>query len=865
MHFFKGHLSLPPSETVKLLTFFIALHDIGKFSDGFQKLNEEIAAQLGRNNSKKTYTQYHDALGLFLWQEIILNQCIQEDWFGLGNTISLSDRSYFDSIINPIFGHHGYPVSISEDSFTQRFTDDNSKDTLDFTSELAQLLLKSDKANFDGILEKMENFQRHSWWLAGFTSLCDWIGSNSEYFEFKDTYISLNEYWESIALPSAKKAAASIGLWGIHSSTESSFSDFFPKINTPTPLQKELSEIDLADSPQIFILEDIMGAGKTEAALILAHRLMAKGLGEGVYIGLPTMATSNAMYDRIETVYRKFFDTTSNPSLVLAHGSADLHDQFQSSIWNSEKNYLAKNLDDLPNDAYCSAWVSDNRKKALLSHFGVGTIDQPLLAILIAKYQGLRLFGLRNKILILDEVHASDAYVHTLTQQLLKSHAAAGGSVILLSATLPKKMKEELLNSYKQGLEKHNSRNRLSLESREYPLVTTFSGEMPKEISVSSRESVIRDLSWTLFNDQEGLISQLLSKIIQGQCGAWICNTITDAIELYNKIKAHFPDLEVILFHARFAMGDRLSIENKVKGFFGKTSTSTIRTNKLVIATQVIEQSMDLDFDWMVTDLCPIDLIIQRAGRLRRHTRTTNGNPHDFNDERGIPELWIHSPTPYTDCPTDWYQSKFKSASFVYEDHAQLWLTARYIYDRPVFHIPADLRDAIETVFSDDSLDQFPVSLQKSSTNASGTTSAARQNAKWNMINLDSGYMPDDKWEEDIYVPTRLSKQKMITIRLAKWENGKIYPWITHANQKKAWALSEVSISEWKITKEAKQSDAIDQAIKALKDSWPGKPEFYFVLPLSKSGQSEYAGTVINKSGKLVCVKYSAEFGLVSL
>lgn len=844
--FFQNTFQIESTSLLKLIPFLAAIHDIGKFSDSFQNLNTEIAQKLGRTTTYPYSSgERHDWLGYLLWNTI-QNQFFQSE---LGN---------MDDLFPAIFGHHGKPVSLGE-GFYQKFSTHNIQDATTFVSSLWTIFSPENALN--------SKFNKSfTWWFAGFISICDWLGSDTSCFRYYAATISLEEYWTEISLPNAKKALQNSGILPIRVSGSKSFSNLFPEIQaTQTPLQQAIENLDILDEPQLFILEDVTGAGKTEAALMLAHRLIAKGLGEGVFIGLPTMATSDAMYERVQPVYHQFFEGNSLPSLVLAHGARELNDTFLSTI--SEESIFES---ELSTRAYCTYWLSNNRKKSLLAPFGVGTIDQALLSILQTKYQSLRLWGLRRKVLILDEVHASDSYMHALTCSLLKFHREAGGSAILLSATLPQKMKQQFIRAF-DGVEPHKRKQIPGIDdhsfSDEYPLITYFAKSVssPTEIPIQTRDSVKRTLNWSLHPDQNILIEKVLEKLHAGYCAAWICNTVTDATRLYQKMCEDYDPEQITLFHARFAMGDRLEIQNRVVNAFGKKGSPQHRTGKLVIATQVIEQSLDLDFDWMVTDLCPIDLLIQRAGRLRRHCRDQEGKLHT-TDLRGEPELWVYSPLPEWDCKKNWYSKPFKSASHVYEDHSQVWKTARFVQDYPSFKIPENLREAIETVFEDDP-EAIPQTLQPSSDFAQGEKRSQSQIASMNSITLESGYYAGYAWEEDIYAPTRLANHPTLTIRLAKWENGQLSPWFVHANSNKAWALSEVSVSRSKISGEAPpESDKLATAIQDLKSQWPGKAEFYTVIPLWENTEGNWVGRAIRKENdkiETIQIRYCEKKGVM--
>jgi CRISPR-associated endonuclease/helicase Cas3 len=234
----------------------------------------------------------------------------------------------------------------------------------------------------------------------------------------------------------------------------------------------------------MFIIEEITGAGKTEAALTLAGCIMTSGEADGLYFGLPTMATSNAMHGRVEEMYIKLYEKGINPSLVLAHSASR---QYLDAGQMGDGGVLDEESD-ANNEA--RTWLHDNRKKALLANIGVGTIDQALLAVLPARHQSLRLLGLYRKVLIVDEVHAYDAYMNGLLCNLLKFHSAQGGSAILLSATLPKKLRKEFVKAFADGI-KCQSPDKVGTG---YPLITAISRDGLVEQTIQSPASLHKEI-----------------------------------------------------------------------------------------------------------------------------------------------------------------------------------------------------------------------------------------------------------------------------------------------------------------------------------------------------------------------------------
>nr|WP_305891034.1 CRISPR-associated helicase Cas3' [Methylomonas sp. WSC-7] len=662
----------------------------------------------------------------------------------------------------------------------------------------------------------------------------------------------LADYWQTIALPEAEQALAGLPkppLAGQFQTVQT----LFPFIQQPTPLQQYAVDEPLTDQPQLFILEDVTGAGKTEAALILAQRLIANGLAQGLYIGLPTMATANAMYQRLGKVYRGFYQPAEQPSLVLAHGARELSQAFRDSVLLSEQHHAdadyqtGKNPDEqeLSATAYCNAWVADSRKKALLADVGVGTLDQALLAVLPARHQSLRLLGLANKILLVDEVHAYDSYMQKLLSALLQAHARQGGSAILLSATLPQNLREKLVAAFQRGLDLPVPN--LS-DPAAYPLATHVPAqqtETPIDTPIDTRPEVKRTVKVARLDSQDEVIDKILQANQQGQCVCWIRNTVKSAREAYQRLLGSgVPAEQLSLFHSRFAMIDRQTIENRTLQIFGETSSHASRKGQILIATQVVEQSLDLDFDVLISDLAPIDLLIQRAGRLRRHIRDVLGNRQretDAEDGRGIPVFYLYSPAPNEDAASDWLKTDHAGTQAVYPHVGQLWLSARLLEKAAGFSMPDDARDLIEGVYSDEAQDQIPESLQQASLQAEGKDMMQKGMADLNVLKLDKGYTrkSSDDWDEETRIPTRLTEEESISVVLAVLSGSQLKP---YADAKQyAWAMSTIKLPEREWKKASQQiPDELKQQIEALKTEHQAL-RWLEVFPLTATTQHYYS------------------------
>jgi len=851
--------SLSDETAANLITFYLAIHDIGKFSDRFQNLRPDIFKHLREYTCDKAYNIRHDTMGYHLWDSV-WSPLWDKNLLHLEQNASISQNNW-QYILKPwvqaVTGHHGKPPLLDDNGMTihvqNLFTEENIVMAKSFVKEVAELFI-SDKSNQSVISydEEMEDlFKRSSWLLAGLAILSDWIGSNSEYFPLNSKPILLEDYWNKIALPKAEEAITKAGVLPSSISPKTGMKALFHKIDIPSPLQSHVSTCKLADGAQLFILEEVTGSGKTEAALSLAHRLMKKGLAEGIFVALPTMATANAMYERLVEAYRLMFAAESTPSLVLAHSARQLSDTFRHSIGLEHSHgdgVYAR--DEEAASAQCIEWLADNRKKALLADVGVGTIDQGLMAVLPSKHQSLRLLGLSRNVLIVDEVHAYDPYMHTLLCTLLRFHAALGGSAILLSATLPIKHRQELVNSFSQGLEGKQH----TLNDKSYPLITHSTVNCISETPLKIREGTQRKVTVEFFDDISAVKKSLVDAAEKGNCACWIRNTVDDAVDAYNSLSSKLGSENILLFHARFAMGDRLKIEKKVLDTFGKDSTNTIRSGRILVATQVVEQSLDLDFDYMVSDLAPMDLIIQRAGRLHRHSR---------KKRCGTPSLGIFAP-PLTDNPTeDWYKDVFSKAAFVYPGHGQLWLTVRLLSEHGQLVMPDDARDFIEGVFGSDARNNVPEALIDRDDKAEGENMAAISMAKLNRLLPVKGYGATVRqWLDDTKTPTRMG-DLTTNVRLARWDGEMIIPW--EVDGKYAWEFSQVSMSQRKIKDMVTYDGALKTGLEKAMDSMPDKGKWAVIIPLSKADEGRWCGFAKNDRGERIQVIYNSITGLSTI
>ncbi len=847
--------------------FFLALHDLGKFSDAFQGQRNDIYGRLSGRSAVMRYTpdRRHDSLGWLLWQEEIGKLILGPDWF---DNSSRAFRQGLDFWVRAVTGHHGEPPKNFPTGYPREFKVQDKEAVQEYLAALREIFPVENLKRVASALSEQDFRQRSrhlSWWMAGIAVLADWLGSNRSYFPYCDEVMPLDAYWRR-ATEQADTALAASGILPLPIRLVT-LQALFPFIQEPSPLQQWAQEVEMAAAPQIHLLEDVTGAGKTEAAIILAQRIMVSGMADGFYIGLPTMATANAMYRRVAEVYRLLF--SGNASLVLASSQRMLMEAFAASVLPASAPENDREQQDETASARCTSWLADHNKRALLAPAGVGTVDQAMLAVLYSRHQSLRLLGLFRKVLIIDEVHACDAYMQAVLQNLLTFHAAAGGSVILLSATLTQAMKQKLVDAFVKGATWSES-DRPVLDEKDFPLATSWNAASKQlyQAPIATRPDVQRELAIRYTSSQEEVVQGIRDALAVGKCVCWIRNTVADAITANELFASSLPADDLILFHARFALYDRLCTEDRILKFFGKESGNDDRRGKLVIATQVVEQSLDADWDFVVTDIAPIDLLIQRAGRLQRHPRSSDGDrlrDPGARDARGQPCLWVYGPL-WTENPdADWFRQFSRGAAMVYENHGNVWRTARILQEGRL-QLPDDARRVIDAVFEDGA--DLPAALAVNATQVQGKQSADQSLARMVQIVLDEGYKVDgNAWRDELKAMTR-NGEPTTTVVLARWENETVVPWVQQEGMRPydAWAYSSVHLASRQINERvAEVSGVRETAVQAAMQTLPDQGRWSVLLVLEGDDAmgyraSAYSGPDGKKTAKTW--SYSRAYGL---
>lgn len=439
-------------------------------------------------------------------------------------------------------------------------------------------------------------------WLAGLVSIADWIGSDTRFFPLERAWQSYQGHWED----SNQRAAAALDVLGwphgpALDSTRVDKEAWLAAIlrgRTPRALQTVItSAVSDTDGPVLVVVEAPMGEGKTELALWISLAQAHRG-SRGAYFALPTQATANGLAPRIKDFLSQF-SKDGAAALQLVHAGAK----------RAEQSINPANIDVGRQDATSAEWFS-RRRRGLIAPMGVGTVDQALIGVLEARHRFVRLFALSDRLVVLDEVHAYDAYTGGLIERLVGWLGALGSSVVLMSATLPAAQRDRLVQGWLGQT--------AVIPPARYPRAVVASRTAPP-VSLSYAATVHRTVDVRECCDDT--VAEIATTAARaGAAVLVVCNTVARAQRRFTALRE--CGLPVQLFHARYPAAERTVRESRILQSFGPPGThaDTSRTG-IVIATQVVEQSLDLDFDLLITDLAPIDLVLQRIGRLHRHQR----------------------------------------------------------------------------------------------------------------------------------------------------------------------------------------------------------------------------------------------------
>jgi CRISPR-associated endonuclease/helicase Cas3 len=573
-----------------------ALHDIGKISPGFQRkceiwLEENGLTTISRNGVWDTRMESdHGKISHSVIQALLLE-------FEVDHKVA----KFVSAVIG---GHHGRLNLPSDRGYVPPNGISEAKSGINWGEE--RRAVANDIVRYFNIGQftlDLNDATPGLWWLAGLTSVVDWIGSDERFFPIDKSENPIN------SSEIATQALDTIGFRSVEIVRGLTFHDLFHEKDKPevlwTPNEMQEKTIAAITGPGVYIVEAPMGMGKTEAALWASYQLLCEKKATGIYFALPTQATSNRIHIRMNEFVIRIAPEAMKSRLI--HSNSWLMDQ--KSCILPAKTGTATSQDDARTGR---DWFS-SAKRALLAPFGVGTVDQALLGVVAAKHFFVRHFALAGKVVILDEVHSYDLYTGTLIDKLITTLEGLGCTVIILSATLTDKRRTQTIPITSESVQE----NGLS----PYPLISgRKEGTVINPIAATPPPS--RDVHVN-FEDTHKAAQEAIEVAKGGGCVLWICNTVDNAQKQFRQFKEYEIKsgirITLGLLHSRYPFWRREELENEWMERLGKGGNQ--RCGSILVSTQVVEQSVDLDADLMISELAPTDMLLQRLGRLWRHER----------------------------------------------------------------------------------------------------------------------------------------------------------------------------------------------------------------------------------------------------
>ncbi|HET8656965.1 MAG TPA: CRISPR-associated helicase Cas3' [Longimicrobiaceae bacterium] len=784
------------------LVFFAALHDIGKTSHGFQtKAGRADDGRRWRNLNRGHVQVLLNSLRHRPLREVLAMQVFPR---------FSSDSRAASDLFGAIIAHHGRPyVPRSDDK--QHVLWQQGSTAREPLREVRRIIDHAlawsglDAAAGEPLPSLPPAFTHL---FAGALTLADWIGSTRTAFEFATWADDDPDGYWVFAQKRAAEVCARIGvvprtcpvsLAGLPL-LEALFPETFGgRCYEPTSLQRYVSDMVLPGPGARLLIESETGSGKTEAALALYTRLRAAGLVSGLMFALPTRATASAMYERVVAALAGMYEPGQRPTVALAVGGQqprlETNEEWvreASERWSDQERA----------DSALESWASSHSKKYLAAEIVVGTLDQVLLGGLPVKHAHLRLAALSRHLIVVDELHSFDRYMTAVLENLLELHSAAGGMALFMSATLSSEVRHRFAGGKELTFEE--------AVALPYPTIAVSgapgTGWDDHALRSTGRSKEVR---WNTV--PEGEVARRASEAASAGARVCIlCNTVRRARKTMAEVRdvghrdllwrpsgnRHAPP-----YHSRYSLPDRLALDDAVRERFGKGAAAA-RGGVILVATQVVEQSLDVDFDLLITDICPVDVLLQRIGRLHRHPQRDAHRPPGYR----MPIALVVAPDggfgPYLkrrSVELGWGEDR------PYPNYADGELTLRTMADHPEIVIPRDNRMLVELVYHPDRRESLWEDAAWSEYLCKAET--ARRNREWMgeqaRLKFDrtyTGSATDFDNAQERSIRTRLGDE---TVRVEL--PAAVHCWYSEPHEPicwvdlPAWALPHAEEGEWEL------------------------------------------------------------------
>lgn len=676
---------------VERLSALAALHDLGKFNVGFQnkKLKNPpfTAGHVG-----EALTAFGHQAGMKIGQALQLET--MQDW-------GVSEYTFEDLLVTAL-GHHGRPVAPGGQPTPGAWEPTEELNPFEGIADLRRSIEAWYPAAFRGNGPPLPEHPGFQHAFNGLLTLADWIASNESFFPFAQRDgppridFARDRAEEALQYMGLDPAPSRDGLIDRPPSFDQVWE--FP----PRPAQQLFEDLAVPEGPSLSILEAPTGSGKTEAALIRFLKLFSTGAVDGLYFALPTRAAATQIYGRVRSaVERVIPDPRKRPPVVHAVPGY-LDDEAKPALLEDRAALWS---DDDRHWRYRS-WASERPKRYLAGTVAVGTIDQVLLSALKVDHSHLRATSLLRHLLVIDEVHASDVYMSRVTEEVLKRQLAAGGHAMLMSATLGERARHRYTRLVAGTRDEQEPLE--EARGKPYPVVHQLEAQVESTchpltpIDLSRKEVQVEILD--AMDTPDRIARHALAAADVGARVLVIRNTVSGCRNTQKALERRAGRGEedrlfrceglVAPHHSRFARPDRVLLDQAVERFFGRETTES---SLVLVATQTVEQSLDIDADLLITDLCPADVLLQRIGRLHRHRR--DGRPSGFDQPRVVvlvpphPDLGHHIAERGQHAGRAWGPHGIGT---VYEDLRILEATWQELRERSTLTLPDDSRELVE-------------------------------------------------------------------------------------------------------------------------------------------------------------------------
>lgn len=658
------------------------------------------------------------------------------------------------SLLRASIAHHGRPIA-SDQGWSGVRVHWQNHDGYDPVAQMRRIGIAVQRFQpraFESDPTPLPDSPRFVHLFAGLVQLADWLGSDTRHFRYSDKH----EDRLTSCHPLAAEAVTHLGLnveplRSLLTTTPPSFSQVFDGA-TPYPTQTAMADPSLG---QVVALEAETGSGKTEAALWRFLHLYQRGAVDSLYFALPTRVAASQAYERVRHAITQIWPDGGPMVLRALSGYAAADGQTSRALpdfkvlWSDE-----------PSDAEAGRrWAGESAKRFLAAPVAVGTIDQALLGTLQVKHAHLRHALAARALVVIDEVHASDAYMGVLIEHLIGAQVALGGHVLLLSATLGASARTRYLAA---GLRQPSPLAPLAKAiSLPYPAIADH--KKLRATSGAARQKIVRWTRQDYIDDPQRIAALALNAASDGARVLIIRNTVPAAIATLEALLFATPDPNWLfhvsgvptLHHSRFSREDRPTLDAAVEAQLGKQRPDG---PLVIVGTQTLEQSLDLDADFLITDLCPMDVLLQRIGRLHRHARPPNARPALFGHAQTVvltPEA--NDLTPCLKRPRHGL-GRLHNGGGVYADLRVLQATCHLIEANPEICIPDDNRRLVESATHPDALRAIEAAdaiWAAHGQQIDGDTSALRTNARLGLLPFDQPF-DDLVFPADVKLATRL-------------------------------------------------------------------------------------------------------------